>query len=184
MADEAPPTPATGEPAPAPPPPPPPPAPSAKPDADLGEAGTKALKEERAARREAERQLKELAPLAAKAKELEDASKSEAEKLTERLNAAEQRAVAAETNALRLEIAGEKGLTPTQAKRLIGTTRKELEADADDLLATFAPPAPPAPKPGSRPKESLRTVVVASNGDTPKTDMNEWMREQAARKPT
>lgn len=150
----------------------------------MGDAGKKALTEERAARREAEKRLKELEPLAKRAQELEDASKSEAEKLTERLTAAEQRAVAAETNALRLEIAGEKGLTPTQAKRLIGSTRKELEADADDLLATFAPAAPPAPKPGSRPKENLKTVPVATNGAVDKTDMNEWMRNQAARKST
>jgi hypothetical protein len=35
----------------------------------------------------------------------------------------------------RAEVALAKGLTPTQAKRLVGTTKDELEADADELLA-------------------------------------------------
>ena len=37
--------------------------------------------------------------------------------------------------ALRAEVSNAKGLTPTQAKRLVGATREELEADADELLA-------------------------------------------------
>jgi hypothetical protein len=122
--------------------PPTPAAPSAP--ADLGDAGKKALDEERAARREAEKQrkemetrLKELEPLAAKAKELEDSKKTETEKLGEKLTAAEKRAVEAEQKALRLEVASAKGLTQAQAKRLVGATKEELEADADELLASF-----------------------------------------------
>lgn len=111
---------------------------------DLGDAGKAALATERAARREAERQrkeletrLKELEPLAKRAKDLEDAKKTEAEKLNERLTAAEKRAADAETRALRAEVAQTKGLTPAQARRLAGSTQAELEADADDLLASF-----------------------------------------------
>lgn len=74
-----------------------------------------------------------------------DADKSEAEKRA----AAEERATAAELKAVRLEVAAEKGLTPAQAKRLIGATREELEADADDIIATFpaGPAKPNVPKP-------------------------------------
>lgn len=122
--------------------PPAPPAPSAP--ADLGDAGKKALDEERTARREAEKarkdleaRLKELEPLAAKAKQLEDSKKTETEKLGEKLTAAEKRAVEAEQKALRLEVASAKGLTQAQAKRLVGTTKEELEADADELLTSF-----------------------------------------------
>ncbi|WP_432034586.1 hypothetical protein [Streptomyces antibioticus] len=123
-----------------------PPAPPATPQApaDLGDAGKKALDEERAARREAEKarrdleaRLKDLEPLAAKAQELEDAKKTEAEKLNEKLTAAEKRAAEAESKAMRLEVAAAKGLTEAQAKRLVGATRAELEADADELLASF-----------------------------------------------
>ncbi|MFI2664872.1 hypothetical protein [Micromonospora carbonacea] len=80
---------------------------------------------------------KEAETLRLKLKEYEDRDKTEAEKAAERLTAAEQRAEQAELRALRLEVAGEKGLTPAQAKRLVGATREELEADADDILATF-----------------------------------------------
>jgi hypothetical protein len=76
---------------------------------------------------------------AAKFDELDQASKSEQERLTERLAAAEARAAEIEGRALRLEVAAENGLTPAQAKRLVGSTREELEADAEELLATFQP---------------------------------------------
>jgi hypothetical protein len=40
-------------------------------------------------------------------------------------------------DALKWEVALDKGLTKTMAKRLVGTTREELEADAEDLLKEF-----------------------------------------------
>jgi hypothetical protein len=101
--------------------------------------------------------VKQLEPLAQKAQELEDASKTETEKLTERLTASERRAQDAELRALRLEVAAEKGLTPAQARRLVGASKEELEADADDLLATFAPkPQSSTGKVPDRPREKLR----------------------------
>lgn len=90
---------------------------------------------------------KELEPLAAKAKELEDAGRTELEKLTVRAETAEKERGALEARALRLEVAFDKGLTPAQAKRLVGATREELEADADEILRDF-----PAAKPDGRPK--------------------------------
>ena len=83
---------------------------------------------------------KEAETLRLKLKEFEDRDKTEAQRLTERVEAAEKRALEMETSALRLEVAAEKGLSPAQARRLVGATREELEADADDLLATFTPP--------------------------------------------
>jgi hypothetical protein len=38
---------------------------------------------------------------------------------------------------LKLEVALDKGLTLVQAKRLLGTTKEELEQDADELVASF-----------------------------------------------
>lgn len=105
-------------------------------DETLGEAGKKALETERKNARQA---AKERDALAARLQEFEDRDKSEAQKLTERAEAAERRATETESRALRLEIAAEKGLTPAQAKRLVGSTREELEADAADLLDTFKP---------------------------------------------
>jgi len=92
--------------------------------------------------REQEARAKANATAAQRLEEIENASKTEQQRATEALTAAEKRAAEAEASALRLEIAAEKGLTPAQAKRLVGSSREELEADAEDLLANFKPPEP------------------------------------------
>lgn len=88
----------------------------------------------------------ELKAKAAKFDEAENASKSEIEKATSKASQAEQRAAAAETTSLKLEVALDKapeGMSPAQirklAKRLSGSSREELEADADELFGDFAP---------------------------------------------
>jgi len=127
---------------------------------DLGDDPEKLRAALEAARKDAAKyrtKAKELEPLAAKAKELEDAGKSETEKLTGKLTEAEQRAATAERRALVLEVAAEKGLTAKQAKRLTGNTREEIEADADELLEEFPTQATdPDPKVRQRPRERLR----------------------------
>ena len=55
---------------------------------------------------------------------------------------AEAKAAAAELRADRAEVAAEKGLTPAQAKRLQGSTKEELEADADEFIKDLAPARP------------------------------------------
>ncbi len=104
----------------------------------LSDAGKKALTEERKARTAAERQAKasqrQLDDLSKRLKEYEDRDKSELDKLSERATTAEQRATTAESKLLRFEVATEKKLPPGWAARLHGSTREELEADADALL--------------------------------------------------
>jgi hypothetical protein len=80
---------------------------------------------------------KEAESLRLKLKEYEDRDKTDLERLQEERDAlkAERDSLTLET--LRREVADEKGLTPAQAKRLVGTTRDELEADADDILEAF-----------------------------------------------
>lgn len=139
-----------------------PPAPPAEPPADpttppatgdgLGEAGKKALQEEREARKALEREIKALKErdpvkeLLAKLGQEPATGDDPAKALQDRIDAMERRAAEAEAKALRAEVASEKGLTAAQAKRLQGSTRKELEADADDLLASF-PKAAGTPRP-------------------------------------
>lgn len=72
-----------------------------------------------------------------KVKEFEDASKSEQEKLAESLRQQEQRAETAALSALRYEIALDKGIPKAIASRLQGSTRDEMEADADELMKTL-----------------------------------------------
>lgn len=116
---------------------------------DLGDTGKKALDAERKARRDAEKKAKDLET---RLKELEDKDKSEADKLRDDLANAQKSLATHEAKALRAEVAMAKGLTPAQARRLVGDSQEELEADADDILENFpaaggAKPPPPSQKP-------------------------------------
>lgn len=121
-------------------------------DEPLGEGGKAALDAERKARKNAEDALK---AAHAKVKEFEDLGKSEVEKLTGDRDGHRSRADTAERNLMRLQVGLDKGLTPAQAKRLVGTTKEELEADADELAEAFGGKAQTSPPPG-RPRENLR----------------------------
>lgn len=105
--------------------------------------------------------------------ELDAASKTEAEKAAQRAADAETKAAAAEARALRLEVAADKGLSPAQAKRLTGSTKEELEADADELLDTFKPSTSDEekPTPGGPPKETLRTGAAPTEPEPTKEDL-------------
>jgi len=87
---------------------------------------------------------------AAKFDEIDAQSKSEVEKATEKAAATERERDQAQARLNRLEVALEKGLSPSQAKRLVGDTREELEADAGELLKDLGDsnkPRPPKPDP-------------------------------------
>jgi hypothetical protein len=107
------------------------------------EATSKAEIDWKAKSREWERKAKANAEAAAKLAQLEESQKTEAQKLADRVSAAERAAADNELKAIRSEIALEKGLTAGQAKRLMGTTRDELEADAAQLLVDLAKNARP-----------------------------------------
>jgi|GEM_PF-5401976 len=115
--------------------------------------------------------VKELEPASARLKELEDADKSELERASERAADAEKRATDAEARALRLEVAAEKGLTAAQARRLVGATREEMEADADDLMDAFGTKPSDNDKTTGRtstgrPRENLREGASPDGGET------------------
>lgn len=104
---------------------------------------------------------------AAKLDEAESKSKDESQKLLDRIAAAEKKAAdaeervgKAEADALRLSVAATKGLTPAQAKRLAGSTREELETDADELLESFKSEGGEGDgnrrPPPARPRENLK----------------------------
>lgn len=100
----------------------------------LGDAGKRALAAERKRATEAERRAAELEAELQKAR---DKDKPDIERLTGERDAAAKRASDAETAMLKLSIGLDKGLTPAQARRLTGSTREELEADADELATAF-----------------------------------------------
>jgi len=121
------------------------------PDPDAG--AKTALDAERKARRDAEKQLKALRD---QVKSLEDKDKSDGEKLTDRVAAAEKRAEEAESRAVRFDVASAKGLTAAQAKRLVGVTKEDLEADADEILEVFPAQGGVKPPPSSKPSADLK----------------------------
>jgi hypothetical protein len=112
---------------------------------------------------------------------LEDAGKSEIERLTEQLAHAQRLANEAEARALRFEVAAENKLTPAQAKWLQGANREELEANVADLLEAFKPadtkqedkddeadPEPTRPQDQRRrPQERLRPGAVPDADSEP-----------------
>jgi hypothetical protein len=105
---------------------------------ESGVAGLKsALAKEREAHRKWEAEAKTNAEAAKKLTEMEDSKKSDLQLAQDKVTAAEAKAAEAEHRALRLEVAVTKSLTPALAKRLVGTTREELESDADELLSTL-----------------------------------------------
>lgn len=82
--------------------------------------------------REWERRAKENKAAADKLAEIEEANKTEAQKLAERLAAAEAKAQAAESRALRSDIAREGGVPP---ELLQGDTEEAMRASLAALLA-------------------------------------------------
>lgn len=77
---------------------------------------------------------------------LEEANKTEQQRLAERAEAAEKELATTRLESARNQVALEKGLTPNQAKRLVGSTPEELAADADELLADLGSTKTTAPR--------------------------------------
>jgi len=131
---------------------------------------------ERLAReREKYSDYEDLKAKAARLDELEEANKSEHQKLLERVEAAERRAEEAEraraqaaVEMLRTKVAVDKGLPPALAARLRGETEEEIAADADELLAsvsvTSAAPTAPSFDQGPRGTGSAKAAPTVASG--------------------
>ena len=140
-------------------------------DGDGDETGKPTKDELTAMRAALKKANKAAADTRRKLKEYEDRDKTDGEKLADAL----KRAEAAELKALRLDVGHRKGLTPAQAKRLVGTTEEELLADADELLAAFTAgdddggKGDTRPKPPSKPKERMRRGTGSDEDPEPAT---------------
>lgn len=144
-----------------------------KPDEQLGDAGKKALDAERAARKKLEDELKELRPLAAKVKEAEDAKKGEVERLTEQLSVVTRERDAAVVDRDKFKVGLAKGLSLTQAKRLVGTNEDEFTTDADELLTDLGakPNGEQRPAPVGKPREALKPGSGDPEAEPEETDV-------------
>ncbi len=136
----------------------------------LSDAGKRALSEERKARAAAERTAKaaqkQLDEVAKRLTAFEDRDKTELQRATEAVAAAEKRAAEAEQKWLRQRVATDKKLPSALADRLRGSTEEEMSADADALLAGL--PKPPTPSFDGGVRQTAKT-----------TDMNTLIRRAA-----
>lgn len=143
-------------------------------DADKDAGAKSALVKERARAAKAEQEAKAARDELARLKGDMAAGKTDAERTAQMLAELRERADASDMRALRAEVAQSKGLTAAQAKRLMGKTVEELEADADELLAAFRPTegeggaaadGAGAVKPvgAARPRENLRPGTATSS---------------------
>lgn len=92
---------------------------------------------------------------AAELDQLKDANKSETQRLSDQLAGLQRENETLKLTQLRADVAAEKGIPAKFARRLTGTTREELEADADDLLETLPKPDPVVAM-TQKPRENLR----------------------------
>lgn len=120
--------------------------------------------------------LKELQPLADKAKELEEAGKTEADKLREALEAERTGRTAAESQLLRFEVATAKEVPAGLVRFLQGATREEIEASADELLTQVRPK-----KTGGKPGERAAMGAASSTEDDDLDPMEALRKVRAAR---
>jgi predicted nucleic acid-binding Zn-ribbon protein len=85
---------------------------------------------------------KEAEKLRLKLKEIEDAGKSETDKLRDEADTAKRDAEAARKQVLRLQVGVDKNLPKSLISRLQGDTEEEMAADADVLLDELKPGKP------------------------------------------
>lgn len=173
MSDTAPaqpPAPTGAPPAPASPPPAQPPANPPTPPADPPAAEETDWKAEA---RKWETRAKDNSDAAARLKEIEDAQRTEEERLKHELDQAKATSTESVTGLLQLQVALDKapaGMDAAKvrklAERLRGSTREEMEADAAELFADFvASPAPPAAGGQQTPVENLKPGALPTQGE-------------------
>lgn len=110
-------------------------------DEELGEGGKKALKSERDRRKAAEGRAKDLE------KQIEDSKKTAEQLSADELKQTRDLLTAAETRAMKFEVAAEAGLELKLAARLTGATREELLEDAKSLKELVGAKQSTNPKP-------------------------------------
>lgn len=99
-------------------------------------------------------QKAELAEAKKRLKDIDDAAKTEAQKQAETLAELQQENAKLKVEALRAQVAGAKGVPPDL---ISGSTKEELEASADALIAYRGGTAP-QPAPNLRPKGPVADV--------------------------
>lgn len=116
--------------------------------------------------------VRELEPLAKRAADQDEATKSEVQKALDRATQAESVAQAAQLDSARLRAASAHGLSETQANRLTGTTPDELMADAKAFAAELGVTAN-----GRKPAD----LKQGTRGSSTAADPDAWLRKMVNR---
>ena len=103
-------------------------------DEPLGDAGKRALQAERERARKAEAEAKAARDELAKLKADSDSSKSDIQKLTDKVDKLTERAEKAERRAVLTEVSKRTGLPMSKVERLQGETEDDLIADAVEMF--------------------------------------------------
>jgi hypothetical protein len=147
----------------------------APPDTDAKTDPMAEVEKWRALARKHEAEAKRNAEAAAKLKQLEDAQKSEIEKMREAAETAKREAETARVEAMKWRVAAKLGIPAQIAARLHGSTEDELEADAKELMAAFAK---------STPRDLPRDGAVSGATGTPTSNAEELDPRKLAAKIT
>jgi hypothetical protein len=143
----------------------------------LGDAGKRALDAMKAKLKAERQRIKELEPLAERARAADDAAKTQAQKDAEARAAVERERDEARLTLLKRDAADEAGLPKSWADRLRGNTPAELLADAKNLAKDLAPQQQQT---SARPVPELRSGALPSTGQQ-KPDADAWIRHAAGR---
>ena len=125
--------------------------------------------------RKNETRAKENAAAAKRLAEIEDAAKTEQQRLEDRATAAERERDEARVELTRLRMAARYGITEDDLDLLGSGTDEEIEARAKRLAERLAP-HPAAPAVPGRPVEATRLRSAAVDADAPAPDGNAWFR--------
>jgi hypothetical protein len=125
------------------------------------------LKKMRSENHKLRSKLRETEPLARKAQEAEEASKSELQKALERAQEAINAKTQLETQNIRLELAVSHQLPPESIDLIGAGTREEMETNAKYLAALHAAASKTQPPPTDRPVEGLRPGASPEPGNPP-----------------
>ena len=99
-----------------------------------------------------------------------DTSKTEVQKLTEKVASFEAKQAEAELRALRAEVASDLKLPKALAARLVGATKEELEADGAELLKVIGKTAEEKAGPNVRTQPTVRRGLSGGGSPTPNAE--------------
>jgi len=120
--------------------------------------------------------LHEVEPLAAKAREFEEAQKTEIQRATERAAALEAQLATTQLEAERNALAAQHSIPPTHFKFIVGNTAEERAESAKGVAEMLGAAAAPhvVPPPSNRPTQALQPGAAPPAPDTPATTYPSW----------